>query len=195
MRLLIAVLVLLLVACWARPAPVPVATRGEVTVARDARDHRIRPGDVLEILVWKNDQLTRTVTVLPDGSIFVPLLNEVHAVGLTPRELTDLLVRRYEEYVPSPLVSVLVSEVKGFSVSVMGEVKNPGRYEITASGTVLDALALAGGFTDFASISGIGILRKDGEVVRRIDFEYKKAIRGDPEKNFSVQPGDIIVVP
>lgn len=193
MKPLVAVLVTVLVACSSRPIPMP--DPAGAAGASAVRDHRIRPGDVLEIMVWKNDQLSRTVTVLPDGSIFLPLLNEVHAGGLTPKELTDLLVSRYEEYVPSPLVSVLVSEVKGFAVSVMGEVKSPGRYEITASGTVLDALAMAGGFTDFATISGIRILRKEGNEIRRIDFDYKEAIRGDPGTNLAVQPGDIIVVP
>jgi len=158
-------------------------------------DHRIRPGDVLEVLVWKNAELTRTVTVLPEGTVFLPLLNQVPAAGSTPEQLRQTLVARLSEYIPTPEVSVLVNEVKGFSVSVIGEVKTAGQYEIQGKGTVLDALALAGGLSEFASPSGIGVLRQGEGGVERLEFEYRRAIAGDPTKNFALQPNDIVVVP
>jgi len=155
--------------------------------------YRIGPEDVLLISVWKNDALSRSVPVRPDGKISLPLLNDVQAAGLTALELRDVLTRKLAEYLPSPEVAVIVSDIRSFKVSVIGEVIKPGRYELKSWATVLDVLALAGGFTQFASRSRIVILQSDGKTMKRIPFNYNK-IAGEQE-NFYLRNGDIVLVP
>lgn len=156
--------------------------------------YRIGPEDILQISVWKNDALTRSVPVRPDGKISLPLLNDVQAAGLTALELREVLTRKLAEYMPSPEVSVIVSDIRSFKVSVLGEIGRPGRYELKSWMTVLDLLALAGGFTQFAARSRIVILQPDGKTMKRIPFNYNKALAGEQE-NFYLRNGDIILVP
>jgi polysaccharide biosynthesis/export protein len=153
----------------------------------------IGPEDVLDIAVWDNAALTRTVPVRPDGKISLPLLNDVQAAGLTAVELKEVLTKRLTDYMPSPEVSVIVTDVRSLKVSVMGEVARPGRYELKSWATVLDVLAMAGGFTQFASRSRIIILTSDGNGMKRIPFNYNK-VAGEQE-NFYLRNGDIILVP
>jgi len=177
--------------------------------APDLGEYRIGPEDMLQISVWKNEAVSRIVPVRPDGKISLPLLNDVQAAGLTPLELRDVLTQKLTDYMPNPEVSVIVTEVRSFKVSVIGEVIKPGRYDLKSWSTVLDALALAGGFTPFAARSRIVILRPDGNTVKRIPFNYNKVtaspdgfldriIRsggsGDQE-NFYLQNSDIVLVP
>jgi polysaccharide biosynthesis/export protein len=159
-------------------------------------DYRIGPEDVLDISVWNNTAISRTVPVRPDGKISLPLLNDVQAAGLTPMQLRDALNKKLAEYIPTPEVSVIVREVHSFKVSVIGEVKKPGRHELKSRATVLDALALAEGLGEFAARGRIVILRPDGNTLKRIPFNYNKVVSADGElENFMLQPGDIIVVP
>ena len=168
--------------------------------ARDANHvaaqnaYRIGPEDMLQISVWKNDAMTRTVPVRPDGKISLPLLNDVQAGGLTALELRTVLTTKLAEYIPSPEVSVIVSDVRSFKVSVIGEVSRPGRYELRSWTTVLDVLALAGGFTQFAARTKIVILHPEGRTMKRILFNYNKVSAGEQE-NFYLRNGDIILVP
>jgi len=104
-------------------------------------EYRIGPEDVLDIGVWNNTTISRTVPVRPDGKISLPLLNDVQASGLTPMQLRDVLAKKLAEYVPAPEVSVIVREVRSLRVSVIGEIKPPGRYELKSRATVLDVLA------------------------------------------------------
>jgi polysaccharide export outer membrane protein len=159
-------------------------------------NYQIGSEDVLDIAVWNHTSLSRTVPVRPDGKISLPLLNDVQAAGLTPMSLRDLLIQRFAEFVPTPEVSVIVKEVRSFKVSIIGEIKTPGRYEFKSRTTVLDALAQAGAFTSFASPSRIYVLRPNGSGIKQIPFNYKRVIatRGANE-NFFLEPGDIIVVP
>ena len=108
-----------------------------------AGDYRIGPEDLLHIIVWKNDPMSRIVLVRPDGHISLPLLNDVKAAGLTPMQLRDILVKNLAEYMPSPEVSVIVNDIRSFKVSVIGEVIRPGRYELKSATTALDVLAAA----------------------------------------------------
>jgi polysaccharide export outer membrane protein len=156
-------------------------------------DYRIGPEDMLQISVWKNDAVSRAVPVRPDGKISLPLLNDVQAAGLTALELREVLTKQLAAYMPSPEVSVIVTDVRSFKVSVIGEVPKPGRYELKSWTTVLDVLALAGGFTQFASRSRILVLRPEGKTIKRIPFNYNK-IGGDQE-NFYLHNGDIVMVP
>src|SRR5438034_6178648 len=117
--------------------------------------YRIGPEDTLLISVWKNDAITKTVPVRPDGMISLPLVQDVQAAGLTPMELRDALTKKLSEFMPSPEVSVIVTEVRSFKVSVIGEVVKPARYELKSRATVLDVLAIAGGFNEFAKRKGV----------------------------------------
>lgn len=166
------------------------------TGAEERGLYQIGPEDVLDIAVWNNTAVSRTVPVRPDGRISLPLLNDVQAAGLTPMQLRDVLIKRLADYMPTPEVSVIVKEVHSFKVAVIGEIRTPGRYELRSRATVLDVLAQAGPFTDFASRTRIFVLRPNGATMKRIPFSYNKVILADGEhENFFLQPGDIIVVP
>jgi polysaccharide export outer membrane protein len=155
--------------------------------------YRIGAEDVLQISVWKNETMSRSVPVRPDGKISLPLLNDVQAGGLTALELREILTKQLAAYMPNPEVSVIVTDVRSFKVSVIGEVARPGRYELKSWTTVLDVLALAGGFTQFASRSRILILQPDGKAMKRIPFNYNKI--GGEQENFYLRNGDVVVVP
>jgi polysaccharide export outer membrane protein len=173
----------------------PVVQAAERDAGRGATPeaYRIGPEDMLQIAVWKNEAMSLTVPVRPDGKISLPLVNEVQAGGLTALELREVLVKALEEYMPNPEVSVIVSDVRSFKVSVIGEVARPGRFELKSWTTVLDVLALAGGFTQFAARSRIVILQPEGTTMKRIPFNYNK-LTGDQE-NFYLRSGDIVLVP
>jgi len=177
------------------PAAPPAAARAaDAVVPVEDRDYKIGPEDVLDISVWKNDELSRTVPVRPDGKVSLPLVNDIQAAGLTPSRLREELTRRLSEYVPSPEVAVIVREVHSAKVSVVGAVRSPGRYEVRSPATVLELIALAQGFTDFAARDRIVVLRQNG-TPQRITFNYRKITDGTDQDNFFVQAGDIIVVP
>jgi polysaccharide export outer membrane protein len=163
----------------------------------DLEEYRIGPEDALQIFVWKNETLSRVVSVRPDGKISLPLLGDIQASGQTARELRDTLVKRYVEFIASPEISVIVNEVKSIKVSVIGEVPKAGRYELKSRTTVLDILATAGGFGQFASRARIFVLRPEaGNKMKRIPFNFNKAVsEGGEQENFYLQPGDIVVVP
>lgn len=172
------------------PAPQPANARPS------ADDYRIGIEDELEISVWNNSALSRLVTVRPDGKISLPLINDVQAAGLTSMQLREVLAKRLTEYIPTPELSVIVRDIRSCKVSVIGEVLRPGRYEFRGKATVLDLLAQAGSFTNFASRGRIFVLRRDGQTLKRLPFDYKKVVSADGEtENFFVQPGDIVVVP
>jgi polysaccharide export outer membrane protein len=158
--------------------------------------YRIGPEDVLQVSVWNNEAMSRTAPIRPDGKISLPLLNDVDAAGLTPMELRERLMQRLAEYMPHPEVSVVVTEVRSFKVSVIGQVPKPDRYQLRSAATVMDVLALAGGFTEFASRSRVVVIRSSGDKTERIPFDYEKVRNGDPSQaNFQLRPGDIILVP
>jgi len=161
-----------------------------------ADGYRIGPEDMLQIGVWKNDAMSKIVPVRPDGMISLPLLHDVQAAGLTPMELRDDLTKKLAEYMPTPEVSVIVTDVRSFKVSVIGEVSKPARYELKSWTTVLDVLALAGGLNQFAARNKIVILRPDGKTMQRIPFNYNKVIAaGGEDENIYLRNGDIVLVP
>ena len=161
-----------------------------------SNDYVIGPEDVLQVTVWKNDTLSRVVPVRPDGKISLPLLHDVQAAGLTSMQLRDKIARALSEFMPHPEVSVILTDVRSFRVSVMGEVQRPGVLLLKSSTTVLEAIAMAGGFRDFASPSKIVVVRKEGGQTQKIPFNYNKAIRnGETEDNIYLKTGDVIVVP
>jgi polysaccharide export outer membrane protein len=188
--------VLSILALSGAPDPSAAASRTPTSAREEMPGYRIGPEDVLQISVWSNDAVSRTAPVRPDGRISLPLLNDVQAAGLTPMELREELARRLAEYMPNPEVSVSVTEVRSFKVSVIGAVAKPGRYELKSWATVIDVLAMAEGFTEFAARSRIVVLRSDGKRVERIPFDYDKvASGGASQANFYVRPADIVLVP
>lgn len=187
---------LLTTACagMADPLAAPVC-KGSVCDA-PAGEYHIGPGDVLQISVWKDDSLNRTVPVRPDGMISFPLLNDVQAAGQTPLQLRETLMNKLKQYLATPEVSVVVTEVHSYAVSVMGQVKKPGHYEFKGPATVLDAIAEAGGLNEFASPSKIVVLRHDQGKEDRLAFDYTSALEGSGNaRNFYVHSGDIVMVP
>jgi polysaccharide biosynthesis/export protein len=162
----------------------------------NASEYQIGIEDVLDISVWNNAELQRIVPVRPDGKISLPLVNDIVVVGLTPMELRDVLTERFGAYVHGPDVSVVVREIHSFKISVLGNVRKPGRYELKGPSTVLEVLALAEGFTEFAARQKIAILRRNGTVLQRLRFDYFSAVSdGNEDANVMVEPGDIILVP
>ncbi len=189
------VLLLVTVSGPALAQQAPKATDGQ-RQAVGPREYRIGPEDLLEIVVWNNAPLSRLVPVRPDGRITLPLLNDLEAAGRTTSELRIELIQKLKEHMPSPEVSVIVSDVRSLKISVIGEIVRPGRYELKSWGTVLDVLALAGGLNQFASKSRITVLRRDGDSVKSIPFNYNRAISGEgAHENIFMQPGDIVLVP
>jgi polysaccharide biosynthesis/export protein len=174
----------------AQPAALPPAK------SPVADDYRIGPEDALSIIVWKNEALSRQVSVRPDGKISLPLLNDVQASGLTAMQLRDDLIKKFTEFMPSPEVSVLITGVNSFKVSVLGQVNRPGRYDLKSKTTMLELIALCGGFRDFAAPTRIVVLRQEGKATKRIPFNYNRVIQqGGEAENFELQPNDIILVP
>src|SRR3954454_18188985 len=132
----------------------------------------IGPEDVLDISVWKNTDISRTVPVRPDGRISLPLLNDVQAAGLSPMQLRDTLTKALAAFIPEPAVSVLVHEVHSFKVTVIGQVKTPGRYELKDRANVLDVLALGAGPNKYAEPSRIAVVSHDPTAPLHIPFSY-----------------------
>jgi polysaccharide export outer membrane protein len=171
------------------------------TVTRTEKDppnaYAIGLGDVLEISVWKNPELSATVPVRPDGRISVPLLGDVQAAGLTPLALKAALTDGYKEYVTAPGVSVVVKEIHSRKIYVTGEVAHPGTFDLEPRGKLMQALALAGGLTPYAK-GRVVVLRdgRDGRQEKRYQIDLKSIINGRrPEDNLLLQPGDTLVVP
>lgn len=153
--------------------------------------------DVLAINVWKEPDISRSIPVRSDGRISLPLVGEVQAAGQTPAKLEQEISLRLRNYISDPEVTVMVQQVNSQKFNVLGQVVHPGAYLITNSATVLDAIALAGGFRDFAKQKAIYVLRQntDGTQVR-LPFNYKEVIKGrNPAQNVRLQPRDTVVVP
>jgi polysaccharide export outer membrane protein len=158
-------------------------------------DYRLVAGDKLRIEVYKDQQLSQSLEIRPDGKITLPLIGDVPAAGATPRELASTLTDRLREYVTTPVVTVIVAEAMPAMVYVMGEVNSPGAQPLREPITVIQALAVAGGFKDFANPKKIRILRKGpGGAIRTIQYNYKEAIERS-DRPFFLQPGDTIIVP
>jgi polysaccharide biosynthesis/export protein len=153
--------------------------------------------DVLAINVWKEPEVSRTVPVRSDGRISLPLAGEVQARGETPLQLEQELASKLKNYISEPEVTVIVEQVKSQKFNILGQISRPGEYPLTNSMTVLDAIAVAGGFRDFAKQKSIYVLRQNtGGDQSRIPFNYKAVIKGkNSAQNIRLQPRDTIVVP
>ena len=152
--------------------------------------------DVLNISVWKEPEVTRTVPVRPDGKISLPLINDIQAAGLTPAQLTGLIMEKLNKYFTDPQVTVIVTAINSRRIYILGEVNRSGTYQLLPNMTVLQALSGAGGFSQFANLKGIYVLREENGKQVKFPFNYKEVIKGNrPEQNILLKPGDTIVVP
>lgn len=163
----------------------------------DSVAYRLGAGDVIQVSVWNEPEASvSAVTVRPDGKISLPLVEEITVDGLTPLTLGNALTRKYAEYINYPRVTVLVKEVNSQKLYVLGEVKKEGPVRLQAPITVLQAIAEAGGLTDYAKRRRIRILRIEDGKQMTYSFDYDVAVTGrDPRQNPILMPGDTIVVP
>ena len=177
-------------------APVPVGTSGSTAAA--SADYRLLAGDKLRIEVYKDAQLSQSLQIRPDGKITLPLVGDVAAAGLTPVELRDSIGSALKEYITNPVVTVIVVEAtpQAQVVYVTGEVNKPGALPLTgAPMSVIQALAMAGGFTEFANKKDVRILRKGPSGMQTLKFNYKDALddwnKSEPPQ---LKAGDTIIV-
>lgn len=182
-----------------RPASLTAETAADVRLDKAAlsENYVIGVGDVVAISVWKDADLSRTMPVRPDGRISLPVIGEVQAAGLTAVELQERIVAKLDPYVRHPQVNVMIQEIRSRTFNVMGKVTKPGSFELIKPTTVLDAIALAGGFQEYARVTHIYVLRPGpGGSPATLPFNYKAVIKGkNTAENVSVQPGDTVVVP
>ena len=159
-------------------------------------NYMIGPQDVVDISVWKEPDLSRTVPVRPDGKISLPLLNDIQAAGLTPGQLGAQIALNLTKYVTNPQVTVIISQINSQRIYILGEVARAGSYTLLPDMTILQALSDAGGFTAFANSKKIYVLRQDNGKQQKIPFNYKDVITGkNPSQNVAVKAGDTIIVP
>ena len=153
--------------------------------------------DVLAVNVWKEPDVSRSVPVRSDGKISLPLVGELTAGGQTPLQLEQEITKRLASNISEPEVTVIVQDSKSQRINILGMVARPGTYMLTGSATILDAIAMAGGFRDFAKQKQIYVLRTNADgTEKRLAFNYKDVIKGkNPEQNVRLLPRDTVVVP
>ena len=178
-------------------AAVTVPAEAAVTgTPATGQDYIIGPGDVLEISVWKEEALTKLVTVLPDGKITFPLIGEVAAGGWTVAQLKKEIETRLARFVPDPVLSVGVRQMNSLMIYVVGKVNKPGMFVLNTNTDVLQGLAMAGGLNSFAKRGQIKVFRKQGGKTQIFDFDYDDVTDGKKlEQNIQLVRGDVIVVP
>jgi len=170
-------------------------TNSPVSTTTDA-EYVIGPQDVVNVDVWKEPEISRTIPVRPDGKISLPLLNDIQASGLTALQLGKSIHDGLTKYLTNPEVTVTVTEINSRRVYITGEVTRAGAFPLLPNMTVLQALSSAGGFTQFAKTKGIYVLRNDSGKQVKLPFNYKEVVKGkNQEENILLQPGDVIVVP
>lgn len=170
-------------------------TKTEQKSPSDSSQFVIGPSDVIRVNVWKNIELSQTVTVTPDGFISLPLLGDVHVTGMTANELAQSLSSRLHSYVVSPQVTVSIIDIRSRQVYVLGQVSKPGGFPLIAPLNVLQLIAQAGGLTNYANRKGIVVLRPHAGGLQKLSFNYNHVVHGDSKQNITLQPGDTVVVP
>ena len=175
---------------WGAFSPFPAAGESKMPY------YRIGPDDILSIFVWKEPELTLDVTVMSDGRISYPLLGELMAQGRTVSSLKEAISKRLAKFVTAPEVTVIVRESRSRRIYTIGKLNRPGPYPLAPHMTVLQALSVAGGFTEWADTKNILITRREGEKEVQLHFNYKDFIAGkDTGRNVLLRPNDTIVVP
>jgi polysaccharide export outer membrane protein len=180
-----------------KPAQAPTAAYNSAPrPATGDPNYVIGPQDVLDISVWKEPELTRTIPVRPDGKISMPLLNDVQAAGLTPMQLAAQITTSLKKFVTDPQVTIIVTVINSQRIYLLGEINRPGAFPLLPGMTVVEALSSAGGFTQFARVKKIYVLRKENGKQDKYPFNYKEVISGKAsDQNIILKAGDTIVVP
>jgi polysaccharide export outer membrane protein len=179
------------------PANTPVSSHAVSNAKLHDDKFVIGVDDVLAVNVWKETEISRSVPVRSDGKISLPLVGEVMAAGETPKKLEEEIAAKLQNYISEPEVTVIVQEIKSQRFNVLGLVVRPGSYALGGPTTVLDAIAQAGGFRDFAKQKSIYVLRQNQDGTQaRLAFNYKEVIKGrNPGQNVTLEPRDTVVVP
>jgi polysaccharide export outer membrane protein len=173
-----------------------LASHSQATETTSPEGYELHPGDVLQVVVWKEPDLQAEVLIRPDGGMTFPLAGELHAAGHTVEDVAKTLQQRIRRYVPEAVVTVAVKAVAGSQVFVIGKVNHPGQFPLNGPLDVMQALSLAGGSTSFADTNGIRILRRSEGRQTSIPFRYGDVERGhNLEQNILLQSGDTVVVP
>lgn len=171
----------------------------DVVASSKAHDatYIIGNNDHLAISVWKEPELTKSIPVRSDGKISLPLVGEIQATGRTPLQLEQQIETKLKDFITTPEVTVIVEQVNSKKFNILGEISKPGSYSLAVAPTIMDAIAVAGGFKDFAKKTGVYILRKGANGSEsRISFNYKDFIKGkNPDQNVKLEPNDTIIVP
>ena len=158
--------------------------------------YHIGPGDIIEISVWKDEALSRTLVVPPDGIISFPLIDSINVTNLNVSDLKKVVTQKLSEFIPDATVTVMINEINSLKAYVIGKVKEPGEFSITLETNVVQILAKAGGLTPFASKGNIKILRQKENKITEIPFDYGEVEKGkNLEQNIILKPGDVVVVP
>jgi len=186
-------LTILFVASAALAAAADVVKPPAGTTSGEA-EYRLGPEDVIEVFVWKEPEATTTVVIRPDGRISLPLAGELEASGKTAAELQDEITARVSKYVVQPVVMVMVKQINSLKITVSGEVRKPDVYRIKNRVTVLDAIAMAGGFTDLARPNKVIVLRRTPAGPLRIKVDIKKLVEDDSGEPFYLQTLDTVWV-
>jgi polysaccharide biosynthesis/export protein len=164
--------------------------------AQQPPDYQLNPGDQLDIAVWKEPELTKTVIVRPDGKFSFPLCGEVQAAGRTIVQVQQEITTKLKTYIPEAVVTAAVKELDGYRVYVIGQVNKPGSYVMNPRMNVLQALSVAGGMTPFASLNDIVVLRGSGPQQHTLAFHYGEVVKGrNLAQNLQLEAGDVVVVP
>ncbi len=159
-------------------------------------DYVIGPEDILTVVFWRDQQLTGEVLVRPDGKISLPLIDDVAAAGLTPRQLRDRLVLEARQFMAEPVVTVVVKQINSRKVYITGQVARPGQYPLTPAMTVLQLIATAGGLGDYAKAKDIRVLRVDEGRTRTLRFDYEQTTRASRQApHLELRTGDTVIVP
>jgi polysaccharide export outer membrane protein len=164
--------------------------------ATEDPNYSIAPDDVLTIDVWKEPEISRTVPVRRDGKISLPLLNDVQAAGLTPTQLGSEIVEKLRATIVHPQVTVIVAQMSSQRIYILGQVTRGGAYPLVPDMTVMQALSIAGGFTPYANVKKIRVMRKENGADKIFAMNYKEVSSGRKTgQNIHLRPGDTIVVP
>jgi polysaccharide export outer membrane protein len=167
-----------------------------MAVAADEKGYAINPGDGLLISVWREEGLSVQVLVTPDGNCTFPLVGQIRAAGRSADDVANELVERLRRFIPDPVVTVSVTDISGNKIYVIGQINNPGAYNMNPDLDVMQALSVAGGTTPFAELNDIKILRRTANGQTAIGFRYNDIMRGrNLEQNIMLHSGDTIVVP
>ncbi len=180
------------------PAQTPAGQAADSATKAHDDSFVIGNDDVLSINVWKEPDISRSsIPVRSDGKISLPLAGEVQAAGRTPLKLEQEIASKLQSFISQPEVTVMVQQINSQKFNVLGQVAHPGSFIIANSPTVLDAIALAGGFRDFAKQKSVYVLRQNADGTQtRLPFNYKEVVKGQhTEQNVKLQPRDTVVVP